>query len=250
MFQALKLAGSAYLVFLGLQALSGAFRSRREGTSLPAAAPLGPAAAFRQGLLSNLANPKTLAFFTSLLPQFASSFPGLLALGLLFCGLTLAWLTAYTLAVSKASGFLRRPRVRRAVEALTGTVLVALGLRPRYRVALGAERPGRAVVVVGRDPDDDPEAVLSCSDGRGRRDVDPGISERRRDLGDRAHALVALNQERLLRRPQREVELLRGSFELGSILWDQIDLRLALAGRETEEGEQVDVGVSSAVSTP
>ena len=128
-FQALKLAGAAYLVFLGIQALSGALRSRGECTPLPAAAPPGPAAAFRQGLLSNLANPKMLAFFTSLLPQFASSFPGLLALGLLFSGLTLAWLTAYTLAVGKASGLLRRPSVRRAVEALTGTVLVALGLR-------------------------------------------------------------------------------------------------------------------------
>jgi threonine/homoserine/homoserine lactone efflux protein len=128
-FQALKLAGSAYLVFLGIQALSGARRRRGKDASLPAAAPLGPAAAFRQGLLSNLANPKMLAFFTSLLPQFASSFPGLLALGLLFCGLTLAWLTGYSLAVSKAIGFLRRPRVRRAAEALTGTVLVALGVR-------------------------------------------------------------------------------------------------------------------------
>jgi threonine/homoserine/homoserine lactone efflux protein len=95
----------------------------------PAGARITAAAALRQGVLSNLGNPKMLAFFTSLLPQFASSFPGLLALGLLFSALTLAWLTVYAVAVARASGFLRRPRVRRAVEALTGTVLVALGLR-------------------------------------------------------------------------------------------------------------------------
>ncbi len=70
-----------------------------------------------------------LAFFTSLLPQFASSFAGLLALGLLFCTMTLVWLTVYSVVVTKAGALLRRPRVRRTIEAVTGTVLIALGLR-------------------------------------------------------------------------------------------------------------------------
>ena len=83
----------------------------------------------RQGLFSNLANPKMLAFFTSLLPQFASSFAGLLALGLLFCSMTLVWLSVYSVVVTKAGAVLRRARVRRAFEAVTGTVLIALGLR-------------------------------------------------------------------------------------------------------------------------
>jgi threonine/homoserine/homoserine lactone efflux protein len=48
---------------------------------------------------------------------------------LAFCLMTLAWLSAYALAVAKAGAVLRRPRVRRAIEALTGAVLVALGLR-------------------------------------------------------------------------------------------------------------------------
>ena len=132
-FAALKLAGAAYLVYLGLQALAGAVRGRRAPASpeevVRSYSQLTSHAAFRQGLLSNLGNPKMLAFFTSLLPQFASSFLGLLALGLVFCSLTLAWLSAYALAVDRASGFLRRPRVQRVVEALTGTVLIALGLR-------------------------------------------------------------------------------------------------------------------------
>ena len=131
-FVALNLAGSAYLILLGAQALYGALRGggQESATDLDLTAPRLPAAsAFRQGLLSNLGNPKMLAFFTSLLPQFASTFAGLLALGLLFSCMTLAWLTAYTVAVAKAGAFLRKPRVRRSVEALTGTVLVALGLR-------------------------------------------------------------------------------------------------------------------------
>ena len=94
---------------------------------------LAPAAAFRQGMISNLGNPKMAVFFTSLLPQFApaggASFPVMLGLGLVFCTMTLAWLSAYSVAVDRAGDVLRRPAVRRVLDAVTGTVLVALGLR-------------------------------------------------------------------------------------------------------------------------
>ena len=125
-FVAVKLAGAVYLVFLGLQTLMSALRS---GTSKPKTSPRGRP--LRQGLVSNLGNPKMAIFFTSLLPQFTTSpsFGSLLALGMVFCSLTLVWLTAYAFAVAKAGDFLRRSRVRRALDALTGAVLVALGLR-------------------------------------------------------------------------------------------------------------------------
>jgi threonine/homoserine/homoserine lactone efflux protein len=132
-FLALRLAGAAYLVFLGLQALVGALRGRR-GIATAAAPPLTPRKAFRQGVISNLGNPKMAIFFTSLLPQFGESFPALLALGGIFCSLTLAWLATYAVAVARAGRFLRRPSVRRTLEAVTGAALVALGLR------LAAER--------------------------------------------------------------------------------------------------------------
>lgn len=131
-FVTLKLLGCAYLVLLGARAIMGAPHSRAS-TSPTAAQPANvlhpPASALRQGLLSNLGNPKMLVFFTSLLPQFASSFAGLIARGGAFCSMTLAWLTCYAFAVAKASGHMRRPRTRRLAEALTGTVLVALGVR-------------------------------------------------------------------------------------------------------------------------
>jgi threonine/homoserine/homoserine lactone efflux protein len=125
-FFALKLVGGAYLVFLGVQTLW------RRGKVVPLALGgelVGSHAALRQGVLSNLGNPKMLAFFTSLLPQFASSFAGLLALGLTFCTMTLVWLCLYSVVVTKAGALLRRKRVRRTIEAVTGTVLIALGLR-------------------------------------------------------------------------------------------------------------------------
>jgi threonine/homoserine/homoserine lactone efflux protein len=133
-FLTLKLAGAAYLVFLGAQSLLAALR----GASVHevrggAPARLAPATGYRQGVVSNLGNPKMAVFFTSLLPQFApaggGSFAVMLALGLVFCAMTFLWLAAYSAAVDRAGHVLRRRGVRRALDAVTGTVLVALGLR-------------------------------------------------------------------------------------------------------------------------
>jgi threonine/homoserine/homoserine lactone efflux protein len=128
-FDALKLAGAAYLVVLGLQALRDAVR----GTPRARETEPGTAHGFRQGLISNLGNPKMAVFFTGLLPQFAPetgpAFATMLALGVLFAALTLSWLTLYAFAVERARNALRRPAVRRALDAVTGTALVALGLR-------------------------------------------------------------------------------------------------------------------------
>ena len=129
-FTALRLVGAAYLVFLGLQAVLAAFRRRRVAGRLGAGRTgAKPEAALRQGLLSNLANPKMAVFFTSLLPQFGEAFVTLLSLGLVFALLTFLWLAAYGIAVARARRLLERNAVRRAFDAVTGIVLVALGLR-------------------------------------------------------------------------------------------------------------------------
>jgi len=128
-FVALKLVGAAYLVWLGAHALVAAWRGtgrRRDGVR---GTGLAPRTAFRQGATSNLGNPKMAVFFTSLLPQFADSFSGLLALGLLFAFMTVMWLTAYAAVVARAGDALRRPAVQRLLDAVTGAILVALGLR-------------------------------------------------------------------------------------------------------------------------
>jgi threonine/homoserine/homoserine lactone efflux protein len=136
LFLAVKYAGAGYLVFLGGQALIAALRPskkhaapallRRSGQRLT------PSASLRQGIISNLGNPKMAVFFASLLPQFApgpATFSRLLLLGLVFSVMTFAWLAAYAAVVAKAGDVLLRPRVRRAIEGITGAVLIALGLR-------------------------------------------------------------------------------------------------------------------------
>ncbi len=135
-FRALKLVGAAYLVYLGAQSLYAAITRRgHDGARLGRDVQLDSARALRQGLLSNLGNPKMAVFFTSLLPQFApgGSFVALFALGILFCLMTLAWLSLYAVAVAKARRLVAG-RVRRVLDTVTGIVLVAFGVR------LAAER--------------------------------------------------------------------------------------------------------------
>lgn len=135
-FAAVRMAGAAYLVFLGLRALIDAIRGRdRRDDGGPVASPLalGPWAAFRQGVISNLANPKMAVFFTSLLPQFSghggTPFASLLMLGLIFCTMTLLWLALYAATIARVGVALRRTGIRRALEGVMGAVLVAFGLR-------------------------------------------------------------------------------------------------------------------------
>jgi threonine/homoserine/homoserine lactone efflux protein len=129
-FDALKLVGAGYLIWIGLQLL----RARPHvvaGDERPRAS--RGVRSLRQGLLSDLGNPKIAIFFTSFLPQFVhgsgSAFAPLLLLGGIFVALTLVWLAVYSLVVGQASGLMRRPRVRAILDRFTGVILVGFGIR-------------------------------------------------------------------------------------------------------------------------
>lgn len=135
-FTVLKLAGGAYLIFLGLRTILRT-RGRADDAQLnPLAARAvrtTDAQAYRQGLFTNLLNPKPGVFFTSFLPQFVSAddhaLAKSLALALVHILIGLVWMAWYIQVVVKASKFLTRPSVRRWLDRATGAVLVALGLR-------------------------------------------------------------------------------------------------------------------------
>jgi len=134
LFRTIQYAGAAYLIILGIQSLRDAFRAsagQEAAIELRPARRLSSMAAFRQGLISDLGNPKMAVFFASLLPQFAAGgdFATPFLLGLIFAAMTFAWLAAYALVVAKAGDVLRRSQVRRVIEAMTGGLLLALGLR-------------------------------------------------------------------------------------------------------------------------
>jgi RhtB (resistance to homoserine/threonine) family protein len=128
---ALKIAGAVYLVWIGVQMLRS--RGTVDASAGPPAGRGHTMRAMRQGLLSDLGNPKIAVFFTSFLPQFVhgsgSAFGPLLVLGGMFAALTLVWLVAYGIVVGHASAFIRRPRVRKSLDRFTGVVLVGFGIR-------------------------------------------------------------------------------------------------------------------------
>jgi threonine/homoserine/homoserine lactone efflux protein len=126
-YATLKLVGVAYLVYLGVRMLVSARRP-----SEPDQASTG-GRWFVQGFVSNALNPKVALFFLTFVPQFlphtGSTLPAALALSAIFAAIYLAWFSGLVALVGLASGALRRPRVKAAIERVTGGALVAFGVR-------------------------------------------------------------------------------------------------------------------------
>ena len=140
-YDAVRLAGACYLLWLGVSSL---WPSRgRRATPAAAAGTAGPASptegeagwrrAYLNGLLSNLLNPKIGVFFIAFLPGFipagapAPLFP--LALGLWFIAETGAWLATLAWMAARGARWLRRSSVQRWLERITGVALIGFGLR-------------------------------------------------------------------------------------------------------------------------
>jgi len=135
LFEAVKWAGVAYLMYLGVQAL----RSAARGQYPPLDADGGPPrtggaalAGWRQGFLSNITNPKVLVFYLAVLPQFLPAQAGvavLLLFALSHAVLSLGYLLLLTMTLQRARRILERRRVRRALDATTGAVLLGFSVR-------------------------------------------------------------------------------------------------------------------------
>ncbi|SHG01386.1 LysE family translocator [Streptoalloteichus hindustanus] len=138
-YTVVKLAGAAYLVYLGVTALWHARRGIGAGSApapevaAEAGEPVTRGAAFRQGVLNNLLNPKIALLFLTLLPQFvAADEPRATTsavLAVVFLVSAVLWWRVFSFAVGALGRALTRDRVRLTLERLTGGVLVALGVR-------------------------------------------------------------------------------------------------------------------------
>jgi threonine/homoserine/homoserine lactone efflux protein len=128
----LAVAGGVYLVYLGLRALIAAGSGQERPTSGETIDPESAMVPLRQGFVSNALNPKMLVFFTVLLPRFSRSIPGIAALGLVFCSMTFAWLSVYTIVALRLGGMLQAGFAR-TMTAVTGTVLIGLGIDLVFR---------------------------------------------------------------------------------------------------------------------
>jgi len=134
-FTAVKLCGAAYLVFLGGRMLFAKRRTAVDSELEGAPAGAGAWAAFGQGILTNVLNPKVALFFLAFLPQFispASSSKTLafLALGATFIATGTVWcLMLATGAARLRSFFVRNPGARNGIDRATGGLFVLLGAR-------------------------------------------------------------------------------------------------------------------------
>lgn len=131
LFTLLKLAGAAYLVWLGLRTILAA---RREALALAPTPALGSRRAFREGMVVEALNPKTAAFFLAFVPQFVDPAQGNVAAQFAVLGLISVLLnTLADVVVAVAGGSIRqgaaaRPGLVRRLRELSGGAMIALGL--------------------------------------------------------------------------------------------------------------------------
>jgi threonine/homoserine/homoserine lactone efflux protein len=137
-FTVLKLAGAAYLAYLGIRALAsvrkkdGHFANEANNPGNGHSAVGRMNSPFLQGLFSDIFNPKTAIVFSSLIVQFVAPGPSigveLAELGVIFTVMAFCWLVPFSILIGATSGFLKLPRVRKALDAVTGSVLIGLGI--------------------------------------------------------------------------------------------------------------------------
>ena len=137
LFQVVKFAGALYLIYIGVQSLRSAWKGRESPGNGHVIPPPRLRAnywrSFAEGYGTNLLNPKVSIFYLTFLPQFIS--PGELVIqkSLWLAGIHIAmgliWLTIYAALLDRLSAALLQPSVRRKLDALTGGLLVAFGLK-------------------------------------------------------------------------------------------------------------------------
>lgn len=133
LFTALKLAGAAYLIYLGYQSLRSAARPTGLVVTADGMSGLSHMAAFRQGLLSNVLNPKPIIFYMAFLPQFInpeySAVQQSLFMAFMHFTIAMIWQASLAILVHRAKTWLAKPQVSRVIDGLSGTLLLGFGTR-------------------------------------------------------------------------------------------------------------------------
>lgn len=133
-YTTVKLAGAAYLVYLGVQSIRHARAGSGRAQAGEDASEGGRrGGAYLQGLISTVLNPKPALFFLSFLPQFIDRHdavaPQVALLAAVHIVVGFVWLTFYAWFVSRMHAVMTRPRVKVVLERVTGAVLIGLGVR-------------------------------------------------------------------------------------------------------------------------
>jgi RhtB (resistance to homoserine/threonine) family protein len=135
-FQALKMAGAGYLVWLGFVSLRSAardgdplqFNGRANGGH-----PFSVRRSLLEGFLSNVLNPKAVVFYMAFLPQFIDPNRSALYQSLFLAGLhfaiAMAWQSLLASIVHRGKAWMKNQKIRRGLDGLTGSIMMALGIK-------------------------------------------------------------------------------------------------------------------------
>lgn len=132
-FTVMKIAGACYLVWLGIKSLRAAAKGNATAIEAGVADAVAASQSFREGLLTNVLNPKVVVFYLALVPQFIAPGDAVLPRYVLLTSIHyvegILWLGGVALLVAGSRTLFMRPAWRRWIDAACGTILVALGLR-------------------------------------------------------------------------------------------------------------------------
>lgn len=133
MFEVIKYIGAIYLLYLGIVSLIAARKNKSAPTVAEADIRKNSKSCFRQGVLTNVLNPKVAVFFLTFLPQFLDParkpFLQLLGMGVTYAVLLVVWLFIYVYFISHIRQWMSKPSVLRSFEGITGFVLIGFGIK-------------------------------------------------------------------------------------------------------------------------
>lgn len=133
-FSIFKYVGAVYLMYLGVKTL-WALRDKKKGdlADTEAVHPAKGTSFFKQGFLTNLLNPKVAVFFLTFLPQFvnagSATFVPFLIMGITYSLLTAVWFLFYIYLLDHIRAFMNKPKTQTVIEGVTGTILIAFGIK-------------------------------------------------------------------------------------------------------------------------
>ncbi|USK37065.1 LysE family translocator [Cytobacillus firmus] len=137
-FEVIKFAGAVYLIYLGLSSFISMKKKKNADLETEVKSDMKKSA-FKQGLLSNVLNPKVAMFFLTFLPQFVKTGENaqqqLIIMGIIYTLLSICWFFLYVFFINYLREWLMSPKVQRVMDKATGVVLIAFGLK----LALGKQ---------------------------------------------------------------------------------------------------------------
>ncbi|MBG9447352.1 LysE family translocator [Cytobacillus firmus] len=131
-FEVIKYAGAVYLIYLGLSSFISLKRKKNSDIETEVKSDMKKSA-FKQGLLSNVLNPKVAMFFLTFLPQFVKAGENaqqqLIIMGIIYTLLSIFWFFLYVYFINYMREWLMSPKVQRVMDKATGVVLIGFGLK-------------------------------------------------------------------------------------------------------------------------